>query len=234
MQQIDFTKYFSMCNSYLQKCWTHSVGRFYAFCENSYPNVFTFTKPFTGTGIHILHEKIQKEGWRGYQITQRRNYCLYHSVLSFFGKFVWSLLSMESLHAKWHPKGKRSWVRIRLGAKKLFFPFFISDFMWNQFLSFWSLKNCHFDHMSSSEFWIFGYFWYSKVWNSQKSQNSYPPKLLKLQLLTLWNRPKLISHKITVAKKWLNFHTVDYPIHSQNSQLGCPGDLHFLNRIPAK
>ena len=124
MQQIYFTKYFSMCNSYLQKCWTHSAGRFYAFCENSYPNVFTFTKPFTRIGINVFHEKIQKEGWRSYQITQRRNYSLYHSVLSFFGKFVWSLLSMESLHAKWYPKGKRSWVRIRLGAKKLFFSFF--------------------------------------------------------------------------------------------------------------
>ena len=33
-----------------------------------------------------------------------------------------------------------------------------SDFTWNLFWSFWSPKNCHFDHLSMSEFWIFGNF----------------------------------------------------------------------------
>ena len=54
--------------------------------------------------------------------------------------------------------------------------FCYSECMWHQFWSFWSPKNCHFDHMSSSEFSSFGYFWHFQVWNSQKNQNSKPPK----------------------------------------------------------
>ena len=30
-----------------------------------------------------------------------------------------------------------------------------SDFMWNQFWSFWSPKNCNLDYLICSEFWIF-------------------------------------------------------------------------------
>ena len=33
--------------------------------------------------------------------------------------------------------------------------------------------------------------------------------LFKRQFLTFWNQPKLISRKIRVAGKWLNFHTVN-------------------------
>ena len=44
------------------------------------------------------------------------------------------------------------------------------DFTWNQFWSFWSSKNCHFYHFSSSEVSDFGFFTLSNVWISQKSK----------------------------------------------------------------
>ena len=55
--------------------------------------------------------------------------------------------------------------------------------------------NYHFDHFSGSEFWIFENFRHFHVWNSQKSIS----KLLKLQALTFWNQPTLISRKIRVG-----------------------------------
>ena len=42
-------------------------------------------------------------------------------------------------------------------------------------------QNCHFDHISSSEFWIFTNFEHFQVWNFFKNQNSKPQKLLKRQ-----------------------------------------------------
>ena len=79
------------------------------------------------------------------------------------------------------------------------------SFMWNLFWSFWNPKNCYFDHLSTSEFWIFGKFcWYSQMWNPSKKQ-----------FLTIWHQPELIS-KIRVAGKLLKFHI-------QKSQLTCPG-----------
>ena len=56
--------------------------------------------------------------------------------------------------------------------------FYRSDFMSNLCWSFWSPKNCHFDHLSSSEFWIFGNFWHFQVWNFSKNKYSKPSKLL--------------------------------------------------------
>ena len=34
-------------------------------------------------------------------------------------------------------------------------------------------------------------------------------KIVKIEIFTFWNQPKLISRKIRVAEKWLNFHTVN-------------------------
>ena len=82
-----------------------------------------------------------------------------------------------------------------------------SNLTWNQFWSFWCPKNCHFDHLSNSEFWIFGNFWHIQVSNS-KNQDSKPTELLKRQILTFWNQQKLISRKIRVHGKLLNFCTV--------------------------
>ena len=63
-------------------------------------------------------------------------------------------------------------------------------------------------HFCSSEFWIFGKclpfssvkFPKIIIWSIQK--------LLEWQFLTSWNQPKLISRKIKVAKKFVNFHIV--------------------------
>jgi len=55
--------------------------------------------------------------------------------------------------------------------------FCLSDFTWNQFWSFLSLKNCHFDHLSCFELWIFVTFWHCQVWNFSKNQSSLPAKL---------------------------------------------------------
>ena len=55
------------------------------------------------------------------------------------------------------------------------------------------------------EFWDISHF---QVWIFVKNQNSKPPKLLKLQFLTFWNLPKLISRKVIVAGKLLHFHTM--------------------------
>ena len=56
------------------------------------------------------------------------------------------------------------------------------------------------------QLWILNFlnFWQFPVWNFFKHQNSKPPKLLKLQFLTVWNMPKLISRKIRVVGKFLN------------------------------
>ena len=83
-----------------------------------------------------------------------------------------------------------------------------------------SPKNYHFDHFSSSEFWIvFEDFWHFQVCNFSKNQNSTPLKLLKQQFLTSWNQLKLISRKIRVAGN----------VYSEKSQLGCPG-LYMLEK----
>ena len=55
-----------------------------------------------------------------------------------------------------------------------------SDFTWNQFWSFWRPINCHFDHLSSYEFWILGIFYMFKceippktnIQSRQSCQNS--------------------------------------------------------------
>ena len=85
------------------------------------------------------------------------------------------------------------------------------DFTWKQLWSYRSPKNCHFDHLSSYEFWILENFSHFQEWNFFKNQNSKPSKLLKQHYSTFWNQTKLISCKIRVAAKLLNFHTVKYP-----------------------
>ena len=95
--------------------------------------------------------------------------------------------------------------------------------MW-KFQDFYALqilspKNYHFDHFSSSEFWIFEDFWHFQVWNFSKDQNTTPLKLLKRQFLTSWNQLKLISRKIRVARN----------VFSEKSQFGCPG-LYMLEK----
>ena len=48
-------------------------------------------------------------------------------------------------------------------------------------------KNCRFDHLSSSELWIFGKFWHFQEWNTiSKNQTSKPRKLSKWYFFTLW------------------------------------------------
>ena len=54
-----------------------------------------------------------------------------------------------------------------------------------------------------------------------KTQHSSPPWLVKQQILTLWNQPKLISPKFRVAGN-CKISTL-WNIHNQNYQLGCPG-----------
>ena len=80
--------------------------------------------------------------------------------------------------------------------------FYLSDFMWNQVWSFWFLKpqNCHFEQLSSSEFWFFENWWHHQVCNLSKNKNSKPSKLLKQQFLTSWNQPKLISRNQSARK----------------------------------
>ena len=72
-------------------------------------------------------------------------------------------------------------------------------------------KNCHFDHLSTYEVWIFENLWHFQVWNFSKYQYSKPPKLLKWLFLTFQNQSKLISSKIRVPGKSLDSYTVKYP-----------------------
>ena len=91
--------------------------------------------------------------------------------------------------------------------------FFHSDFTWNQFWSFCSSKNCHFYHMMSSEFWIFGCFSRFQVWIFQK---------IKIDEMT-------VVDPLKSAKTDFTWNQSGYcgtsTLHSQNSQLGCP-DLY--------
>ena len=81
--------------------------------------------------------------------------------------------------------------------------FYYSDFTWNQFWTFWSAKNYHFNTFGGCEFWYFGIFCHFQIWNFHKNQYSKPPKLFKWQFLTFWNQPKLITRKIWVAENSL-------------------------------
>ena len=85
------------------------------------------------------------------------------------------------------------------------------DFAWNQFWSFWNPRSCHFDHLSTSEFWILEDFWHFLVWYFSKNQNWKPSKFLKWQFLTFSNQLKLISRTIRLAGKLLNFYTLEHP-----------------------
>ena len=49
----------------------------------------------------------------------------------------------------------KSILENREESVEIFGCFCVSDFTWNQFWSFSSPKNWHFDHISRSEFWIF-------------------------------------------------------------------------------
>ena len=71
-----------------------------------------------------------------------------------------------------------SWVSLQHNVEISVF-FCRSDFTWNQFGSFWSSKNCQFDFMNFTEFWIFGYFDISKCEIPKKNLNSKAQKLLK-------------------------------------------------------
>ena len=86
-----------------------------------------------------------------------------------------------------------------------------SDFTWNHVWSFLSPKNSLLIIWAALNFDC----WHFQVWffPPQKNQNSKPAKLLKQQqFLTFKNQPELISRKIRVAEKWLNFNTVEYPL----------------------
>ena len=71
-------------------------------------------------------------------------------------------------------------------------------------------------------FTFYGNILHFHAWNFSKNQNWKHPRLLKVQFLTFWNQPKLISRKIREAQKLLNFYAL-WNIYRQYSQLGCPG-----------
>ena len=99
--------------------------------------------------------------------------------------------------------------------------FYHSDFTRNQFWSFWSHQKWH--------FWPFEQLWNLNFWELLQVKfflkiKFKASKIVKTAVFENWNQPKLISHKIRVAGKWLN--STLFNIHSQNSQLGCLG-LHY-------
>ena len=86
------------------------------------------------------------------------------------------------------------------------------------FRQFEAPKTRIFDHLSSSEYCIFGNFSLFQMWNffpKKKKKNQVSSikltELLKIQFLTFWNQPKLISRKTWVPGKLLDFHTVRNP-----------------------
>ena len=73
-----------------------------------------------------------------------------------------------------------SWCDFDDSEKKYHICECVSDFTWNHFWQFWSLKDFYFDNSTSSEFWFFRFFFFFKPellpiqhWNSdfQKCQN---------------------------------------------------------------
>ena len=92
--------------------------------------------------------------------------------------------------------------------------------LWNfAFFEVWNLDQMnkipsHFDHLSTSEFWIFGHYWHFLLWISPKMKNSKPPKWSKWQFLTFRSQSKLIPRKMEFAGKLLNFHTVAHSLLS--------------------
>ena len=83
-----------------------------------------------------------------------------------------------------------------------------SDFSWNQFWLIFEGQNSPFYHFRRLWILIFWEFHTSKCEKFPKIQNSELLKWSKWQVLTPWNWSKLISRKIRVAGKLLNFHTV--------------------------
>ena len=88
-----------------------------------------------------------------------------------------------------------TWFHVKFEQSMWIFQDFFcySYFTWNQFLSFWSPKNCHFNYISSSEFWIFGYFRHFQVADDQK---------IKIQ--SLQNGSNDIFYPSEISQNW--FH----------------------------
>ena len=87
--------------------------------------------------------------------------------------------------------------------------FWLSDFMWNQFWSFWSFEQLWISHMYLGAFYIFKFEIFQKF-NIQSWSNDQNDSFVASK----W--PELILRKIWVAEKSWNFHIV-------YSQLSCPG-----------
>ena len=81
-----------------------------------------------------------------------------------------------------------------------------TDFSWNQLhMSFWSPKT------AILTFFVALNFEFSEIFDIFKCeifQKSKPPNWLDGQVLTFWNYSNMISRKMWVAGKLLNFHTV--------------------------
>ena len=82
---------------------------------------------------------------------------------------------------------------------------FHSDFTWNQFWGFQKCKICHFCHFKGSEFCSCCTLQPSKSAKIHKNQNSEPLNVLQWQVFALLECTKLISRKIRVIGKSLNF-----------------------------
>ena len=92
------------------------------------------------------------------------------------------------------------------------FPFFYSvefqeffcqsDFTWNWYLAFLSVKKCHFNTFQGSGF---GFWWFSALKNGIKSPKY---KFWLSSIVEMVNFKVLISRKIWFQKNYNNFHTV--------------------------
>ena len=83
-----------------------------------------------------------------------------------------------------------------------------------------------FEHL---EFWICEYFWLFQVWNSQKFQIQCLENGWNDSFDPLWDQPKLISRKIRVTRKLVNFHIVKYPRWKFSIRLPRSVALFFIN-----
>ena len=69
-------------------------------------------------------------------------------------------------------------------------------------------KNCHFDHLSISHFWILDIF---DIFKCEIPKISKFKAFKIVKTVTFDLLPKLISHKIIVVGKLINCHNVKYP-----------------------
>ena len=77
--------------------------------------------------------------------------------------FHWWRHFVTAIEAHW----SKSFSKFRVFRKVSEIYYKHSDFLWNQFWSYWNHQNCHFHNFSCSEFWIFGNFWHFQVGNSK-------------------------------------------------------------------